>query len=150
MKFSLPLLIAFMFITSSCGKIKDPEFRKLESFGVKNFGLDKIDLGFKVAYYNPNDFSVSVKEAVADFYVDSVYVGKITQDRVVEVGKNADFSIPFSGSVPLAAAMKLKFTDLSNRQLLVQATGTVKVGKGGIYLTRPFTYSGQHKVDLKL
>ena len=135
---------------SACGKIKDPEFRRLESFGVKSFSPEKVDIGFRVTYYNPNNFTVSVKEAATEVYIDSVYMGKFTQDQVVEVGKQGEFSLPLSGSVPLATALKLKINDLSNRSLLIQATGSVKVGKAGIYITRPFTYSGQHKVDLKL
>jgi hypothetical protein len=77
-------------------------------------------------------------------------MGKFVQDQVIEVNKNAEFSIPLSGSVPLATALKLKVNDLSNRSLLIQANGSVRIGKGGVFITRPFTYSGQHKVDLKL
>ena len=150
MKFIIPLSFILTLAVSACGKVKDPEFRRLESFGVKSFGAEKVDIGFKVTYYNPNSFGVSVKEAGADFYIDSVFMGKFTQDQIVEVGKNGEFSLPLSGSVPLAKALKLKINDLANRALLVQATGSVKVGKAGVYITRPFSYSGQHKVDLKL
>ena len=40
--------------------------------------------------------------------------------------------------------------DLANRELVVQANGSVKLGKGGVYITKPFDYSGKHKVDFKL
>lgn len=143
----LPFVIALLW---SCGKVKDPEFRRLDKIEVKSFGFEKVDLEFAVTYYNPNNFGVTVKEAAADLYVDSVYMGKFTQDQQVEVGKNNEFSVPFSGSVPLSAALKLKLNDLANRELLIQANGSVKVGKAGVYFTKPFTYSGKHKVDLKL
>ena len=145
------IALSFLFLVlNACGKIKDPEFRRLESFGVKSFGIQKIDLGFKVTYYNPNNFGVNVKEAGADFYIDSVYIGKFVQDSPVEVSKNAEFSIPFSGTVPIATALKLKLNDLASRDLLLQANGTVRVGKAGVFITRPFTYTGKHKVDLRL
>lgn len=150
MKLTSLLFGIITLLAAGCGKIKDPEFRRLESFGVKSFGTEKIDIGFKVTYYNPNSFGVSVKEAAADFYIDSVYMGKFTQDQVVEVDKTGEFSIPLSGSIPLARALELKINDLANRSLLVQANGSVKVGKAGVFITRPFSYSGQHKVDLKL
>ena len=149
----MKLIVALSFsviVLTACGKIKDPEFRRLESFGVKSFGIQKIDLGFKVTYYNPNNFGVDVKEAGADFYIDSVYIGKFVQDSPVEVSKNAEFSIPFSTTVPIATALKLKLNDLSSRDLLLQANGTVRVGKAGVFITRPFTYTGKHKVDLRL
>jgi hypothetical protein len=146
------LLLSFFAVVllSACSKIQEPQFRRLENFGVKSFGIEKIDLRFKVTYFNPNNFGVNVKEAGADFYIDSVYMGKFTQDQDVEVGKNTEFSIPFSGSVPLATALKLKLNDLASRELLVQANGSVKLGKGGVYITKPFDYSGKHKVDFKL
>ena len=150
MKMLIPLSFFLTILFSGCTKIQDPQFRRLDDFGVKSFGIEKIDLRFKVTYFNPNNFGVNVKEAGADFYIDSVYMGKFTQDLDVEVGKNSEFSIPFSGSVPLATALKLKMNDLASRELLVQANGSVKVGKAGVYITKPFNYSGKHKVDLKL
>ncbi len=150
MKFLLPLSFLILFLASSCGKIRDPEFRRLESFAVKSFGIEKVEIGFRLTYFNPNSFGVSVKEAGADFYIDSVYMGKFTQDKEIDVGKNAEFSIPLSGSVPLATALKLKINDLANRDLLVQANGSVRVGKAGVFINKPFNYSGKHKVDLKL
>lgn len=149
MKWILVLsFLATIFI--GCREIKDPQFRRLEGFGVKSLGIQKVDVGFKVTYFNPNGFGVNVKEAGADFYIDSVYIGKFVQDGPVEVEKNAEFSIPFSGAIPIATALKLKINDFASRDLLLQASGSVKVGKGGVFISRPFTYSGKHKIDLKL
>jgi LEA14-like dessication related protein len=144
----LSLLIGLA--AASCNRIKDPEFRRLEKFGVKSFGVQKVDIGFQVTYFNPNNFGVTVKEAAGDVYLDSVFVGKFVQHDAVEVDKNAEFSIPLVGSVALADALKLKVNDLANRELLVRANGSVKVGKAGVYISRPFTYQGKHKIDLRL
>jgi LEA14-like dessication related protein len=150
MKIMIPLSFLLALVISACGKIKDPEFRRVENFGVKSFGIEKVDVGLNVTYYNPNNFGVSVKEAGADFYIDSVYMGKFTQDQEIEVEKNSEFSVPLSGSIPLATALKLKINDLASRDLLLQANGSVKVGKAGVFISRPFTYSGKHKIDIKL
>ena len=150
MKKKALLLLAAGVILMSCGRIREPQFRRLESFGVKSFGLQKVDVGFKVTYFNPNGFGVNVKEAVTDVYVDSVYLGKFVQDKEVSVDKDSEFSIPLSGSISIAEALKLKTNDLQNRELLVRANGSVKVGKAGVFISKPFNYSGKHKVDLKL
>jgi LEA14-like dessication related protein len=133
-----------------CAQMKDPQFKRLDDFGVKSFGIQQVEIGFSVTYFNPNSFGVTVKEAAADVYVDSVFMGKFSQNAEVPVSKNAEFSIPFSGKVPLANALKLKLGDLSNREVTVKADGTVKVGKAGIFVSRPFNYAGKHKVNLKL
>jgi len=137
-------------LLSGCAKIRNPEFRRVENFEVKSFGIQQVEIGFNVTYYNPNNFGVSVKEAVADVYVDSVFMGKFLQNTEVLVQKNSNFSIPLTGSVPLVNALKLKTGDLSNREVMLKADGTVKVGKSGIFVSRPFNYAGKHKVNLKL
>jgi LEA14-like dessication related protein len=148
MKILIPLSFLLALVVSACGKIKDPEFRRVENFGVKSFGIEKVDIGLNVTYYNPNNFGVSVKEAGADFYIDSVYMGKFTQDQEIEVAKKSEFSVPLSGSIPLATALKLKINDLVNRDLLLQANGSVKVGKAGVFISRPLPIRGNIRLTL--
>ena len=132
---------------SSCRKIKDPEYRRLEHFSVKNIDLQNAVIGFSITYFNPNSFGVSVKEAVANVYVDSMYLGKFTQDNTVEVGANSEFSIPISGSVPLLSLTKLNYQNIGNRDIHIKSDGTIKIGKAGIFINRPFEYSGDHKLS---
>jgi LEA14-like dessication related protein len=143
-------LIVIGTVFTSCGKVEAPEFRKLNNFKVKKIDLQKADLGFSVTYYNPNKFGVSVKEAEIDVFIDSIYLGKFVQEHEVDVVKKAEFSLPLKGSVSIAKALQLNLTDLSNRQVLLQANGAVKVGKAGVFITRPINYQGKHQVDLNL
>jgi LEA14-like dessication related protein len=137
-------------ILASCGKIEQPEFRSIDDFKVKKFGLQESTIGFDVRYFNPNDFTLNVKEAEADIYIDSVYVGKFVQDNSVAVGEKKEFSIPLTGNISMMQALKLNLTDVSNRQVHIKADGSVKVGKAGVFVSKPFKYEGKHKVDIKL
>lgn len=149
-----PLYMRFLrllpFITllavAGCTKVKDPEFRRIDNFRLKNFGLQEAVIGFSVTYYNPNNFSVTVKEAAADIYMDSVYLGKFSQDSIVSVRKNGEFSIPLSGTVSLQTALKLNLQNLDQREILLKADGSVKVGKAGIFVNKPFHYQGKHRL----
>ena len=131
----------------SCTKIQEPEFRRVDNFRLKSFGLQQAVVAFNVAYFNPNHFSLTVKEAEADVYLDSVYLGKFAQDSTIGVGKNAEFSIPLSGSVSLQTVLNLNFQDLAQKEVLIRANGNVKVGKAGIFITKPFSYQGKHKLQ---
>lgn len=144
----LPLFAVIMILSTSCGKIQDPEFRKLQSWKVKKIDFEKTDLGFSITYFNPNSFGLNVKEAEADFYIDSVFIGKFRQDREVEVKKNQEFSIPLSGSIPMATALKLDLKSLATKNISIRADGSVKLGKAGVFVTKPFTYNGKHKLDI--
>ncbi len=136
----------FSFLLVSCGKVKDPEFRKVENFRIKNFGLTDVTIGFKVTYFNPNKFGVTVKEAEADVYMDSVFMGKFVQDSTVNVGRNAEFSIPLSGRISLGTALKMNLRNIGERKISLRANGNVKVGKAGIFVTKPFLYEGLHSL----
>jgi len=140
----LPFLVVFFF---GCAKVKDPEFRRVENFHLKNFGLQEAVIGFNVTYFNPNNFGVSVKEAEADIYLDTIYLGKFVQDSSIAVRKNSEFSLPLSGSVSLQTALKLNLQDLSQREVLLKADGAVKVGKAGIFISKPIHYQGRHRIE---
>lgn len=146
----LVMLLLCGFLLNSCSKVEGPEFRKLSDFKLKKIDFQKADLGFQVTYFNPNKFGVSVKEAEIDVFVDSIYIGKFIQDREVDVARKAEFSLPFTGSVSIGRALQLNLTDLTNRTVLLKADGAVKVGKAGVFISRPITYQGKHKVDLDL
>ena len=138
------LLVIFV---CGCAKIKDPEFRRVDKFRLKNFGLQDAVIAFNVTYFNPNNFGVTVKEAGADIYLDSTYLGKFVQDSTISVRKNGEFSIPLSGTVSLQTALKLNLQDISQREVLLRADGNVKVGKAGIFISKPFHYQGKHRLQ---
>src|SRR6476620_3389683 len=146
-KIVIPSLLLLAGSFMSCKEVKDPEFRKVDEFGLRNLSLQDATVGFNVTYFNPNDFGVTVKEAEADIYLDSTYMGKFTQDTAIEVRKQSDFTIPFSGTVPLRKAMELNLESLSQKDILLKAEGNVKVGKAGIYVSRPIHYQGLHRLD---
>ena len=141
----LPLLT--LIIISSCSKVKDPEFRRIDHFHVKSLGLEQTTIGFNVTYFNPNNFGVTVKETAADIYMDSIYLGKFVQDSTVSVSKNAEFSIPLSGAVAMKTALQMNFQDIGNRDILLKADGNARVGKAGIFVTKAIYYQGKHKLS---
>ncbi|MGZ3939559.1 MAG: hypothetical protein ACXVLT_13175 [Flavisolibacter sp.] len=142
-------LLPFLAIVllAGCTRIQEPQFRKVGNFRLKNFGLQQAEIAFNVNYFNPNDFGVTVKEAAADVYLDSVYLGKFQQDSTVGVKKDAEFSIPLTGTVSLQTVLGMDLQDLSRREVWLKANGSVKVGKAGIYITKPFTYQGKHRLE---
>ncbi|MBA2747119.1 MAG: hypothetical protein H0U44_12905 [Flavisolibacter sp.] len=147
MNFIFPSLLLLMGLLSSCKDVKDPEFRRVDNFGIRKLRIQEATIGFEVTYFNPNNFGVNVKEAAADVYIDSVYLGKFIQERTVEVNKNAEFSIPFSGTIGFQKLLQLNLPNLLNKEVLLRADGSARVGKGGVYITRPIQYQGKHKLD---
>jgi LEA14-like dessication related protein len=142
-----PILLLACLTFTGCRKIQDPEFKRIDHLGIKNWSFQNATVGFSVTYFNPNNFGVSVKEAEADVYLDSSYLGKFTQDSTVDVKGNSEFSIPFSGTISLQTALNMNLDSLARKDVLLKADGFVKVGKAGIYITRPIHYEGLHRLD---
>ena len=143
----LSTLLAATFLFTSCKEVKDPEFRRIDNLGVRSLGLADVTIGVEVTYYNPNNFGVTVKEAEADIYLDSTYLGKFIQDSSINVSREAEFSIPFSGAISLRTALNLDLESLSKKDVLLKAEGSARVGKAGIYLNTPIHYQGWHRLD---
>jgi LEA14-like dessication related protein len=141
------LLILFLV---GCREIKDPEFRRIERFRVKSLGLQHATIGFSITYHNPNNFGVSVKEAVADVALDSIPIGQFRQDSTITVNRSSEFSIPLTGTITLETLRKFDLGSLALKEVPVKATGSVRVGKGGVYVTRPVEYQGRHRLEIKL
>lgn len=147
MRFTKLLPFLIVIAMASCTKVKEPTFRRIDNFHLKNFGLQEAVIAFNVTYFNPNNFGLTVKEAAADVYLDTIYLGKFVQDSTIGVKKNAEFSIPLSGSVSLQTVLSMNLRDLSQREVLVKANGNVKVGKAGIFVTKSFNYQGKHRIE---
>ena len=149
MKFAYSSLL-LVAIVSGCANVKDPEFRRIDHFGLRAIGLQHATIGFNVTYFNPNNFGVTVKDAAAEIYMDSIYLGKFSQDAAVDVKKGSEFSVPFSGAVSLQTALNLKIEDLAQKEIVLRADGSAKVGKAGVYVTRPIHYQAKHRLQIRL
>ena len=147
MRRQLYFVIACALLLYSCVRIEEPEFRAVENFEVKELGLESVNVGFGLTYFNPNNFSVTVKETGADVYLDSMMLGRLVQDSIVEVGKKNNFTIPLSGKIPLQAFLRMNLKDIHRREILLRADGSTRVGKAGIFISQKVKYAGRHRLD---
>lgn len=131
----------------SCTETKEPEFRQIRNFGLRSLTNTGARIGFEVEYYNPNGFGVNVKEAVADISLNNIPAGRFLQDSLVNVKAKSHFSIPFTGEIALKDAMKLDLRKLASEEVLLKADGTVKLGKAGVYISKPIKYEGRHRLE---
>ena len=147
-KILLTILLGFGLV--SCGKIENPEFRRLGSFGIKKLGITQTTVGFSIVYYNPNNFGVTVKDAAINVYVDSIYLGKFVQPQHTIVGNKAEFEIPMEGFISLGKALEFDLPSLVGKEVFLKAEGDVRVGKAGVFITKEIKYSGRHRLDENL
>lgn len=137
-------------ILAGCGKLEEPEFKKLDNFGLKKLSFSEAVVGFDARYYNPNNFSVAVKEAVLDVYINETFLGKFNQPLQVDVQNKAEFSIPLEGTVSIEKALGMNLQNLVGKEVMVEARGSVKLGKAGVFINKDIDYKGKHVLDSDL
>jgi LEA14-like dessication related protein len=127
-------------IISSCAKPKDLEFIDIQNIRMVKWGLSESLVGLDVRLYNPNKQRVQLKEAIAKVYVDSAYLGDTDMDTTIIVPKRDTFAIPLLLKVQTATALSKVMESLQDSAVNVRVEGSVKMGKGGVFLTYPIRY----------
>lgn len=99
-------------------------------------------------FFNPNTFVVDLKKVDCDVYFDSSYVGKFVLDTTMHIARSSEFRVPANLDVDMKTLLKNSLYVLLHNEVLINAKGTTRVGRRGIYLTIPFEYEGKQKLNL--
>lgn len=132
---------------SSCGKMKDLEFLRVASFNFDNLGFSKSTVKMELAYYNPNNFSLRLKDAEFDIFLDDTKVGHSLQDTLIEIPARDTFYFPVKLEVDMGHVFQNILGALTNKEVTIKAAGNCKVGKKGIFLPFPIKCETRQKID---
>jgi len=141
------LLATWGIMASSCEKMKDLEFVRVAGVNLEGLGFSKSIVEMTLAYYNPNNFNLQLKDASFDLFFDDTQVGHSMQDTMIRIPAKDTFYFPVKLEVSMENVFKNALTILGNKEVTIKASGNCKVGKGGIYL--PFPIKCETKQALK-
>lgn len=144
----LTILAGLSTLIYSCNKPQSFEYRDLRNFNITTLDFNKSVVSMDLVYFNPNSFGVTLKNVTADIYVDKSYVGKYVLDTSLFIAKKSEFALPSKMEVDMKNLLKNAVSSLFNKEVLIDVTGTTRVGKAGIYITVPIKYSGRHQLSL--
>lgn len=144
----LPLLLLLAAFSTSCKKPESFEYRDLKNFKVDSLGFEKSSISMDLVYFNPNNFGVDLKHVDCDVYIEHNYLGKYILDTTMHIAKKSEFSVPSRMQVDMKNLVKNTFTSIFANDMLLEVKGTTRVGKAGIYITVPFSYSGRYKFSM--
>ncbi|WP_026751772.1 LEA type 2 family protein [Sediminibacterium sp. C3] len=145
---SLPLYLFLAFIFVGCAAPKELEYRKVQNIEIKQLGFNQSKLNFELVYFNPNKFGLDLKKVDSDVYIDNTYLGKFQLDTLMKIPRNSEFVLPSSININMQNLYKNAAQLLFKKELTIKAKGDIKIGKGGIFKTFPFTYEGRQEFNL--
>lgn len=150
MKKVFPVLVicTAVFFLTGCQKPQSFEYRGIQNFKIDSLGFDHSVISMDLVYFNPNNFGVDLKNVNCDVYVEHNYLGKFVLDTLMHIAKKSEFFIPSKMTVDMKNLFKNALTTFFSTDVLVEAKGTTRVGKSGIFITVPFSYSGRQPFSL--
>ena len=130
----------------SCKQPKDLIYKNIENIGMKQAGLNQTTLSLDIRLYNPNKYSLKLKKADVDVFLNASHLGKVTvNDRVVLPGFDTS-SLPVLLDVDLKNVLPNALQLLLDSKVNLKVTGTIKAGRHGLYITIPVNY--EEKQDI--
>lgn len=137
-----------LIIFSSCQKPQGFDYRDVKNIKIENIGYDKTAVCMDLVYYNPNGFGVDLRKVDCDVFIDNNFLGRYSLDTLMHIPRRSEFALPSKMAVDMKGIFKNLFLVLFNKEIQLDVKGTTRVGKAGIFVNVPFTYSGKHTFSL--
>lgn len=142
------LIAAILISLGSCSKPQGFEYRGIHNLRLNTLDFNRSEISLELVYFNPNNFGVTLKNVTADIYLNKNYMGKYILDTTLFIAKRSEFSLPSTMEVDMRNLLKNALTGILGNEVLLDVSGTTRVGKSGIYINVPISYSGRHKISL--
>ncbi|MEI6265673.1 MAG: LEA type 2 family protein [Sphingobacteriia bacterium] len=144
-----PLVLVFCcLILMACSKPKEFEYRDVRKVKLNSLGFNQSTLSFEIVYYNPNQFGLDLRKVDSDVFIDSLFLGKFQLDTIMHIERMSEFALPATIQLDMKNLLKHSASMLFHKEVLIEARGTVKVGKGGLFKTVPFNYQSKQALNL--
>ncbi|MFT3946451.1 MAG: LEA type 2 family protein [Agriterribacter sp.] len=146
----IPSLLLFSLVAGlfSCRQIVAPEYVSIDNlqFGGENFS--KAVLSADVKLYNPNTSNLTFKSGSLDIYVDNRLLGHTELDSTIHIARLDTFTVPIAVNLNMSKILGNALALGLKDSVLIRLDGNVKVGRSGVFITRPVKYEQKEKLDL--
>ncbi len=144
-----PLLACTLAITLfSCRQIVAPEYVGVENLQLGANSFTNTTLLADVQLYNPNRSNLTFKSGSLDIFVDNRKLGHTELDSTIYIPRLDTFSIPLVVKLDISNVIGNALSMGLKDSVLVRLTGKIRVGRSGVFITRPVNYEQKEKLDL--
>lgn len=147
--FSVVLTGLFLLVVVSCTKPVAPEYLGFRELRFEKLSMDESLLHTNLAFFNPNPFSMQLKKADINVYLNDELANHYVMDSTIFIPKKDSFLVPLNlrlnPRLLLGSAIKML---LNNNQVKIRLEGNVKVKRSGVGFTVPIHYEELQKLDI--
>ncbi len=146
-KYLYPILL-LMFFVAACTSPKDFEFKGLQEIKIDKISMGKNNIQAKIKYYNPNNFSMVLKQIDCDILMNNQFFTKVHLDTNFVVPANAQFMVPAKMEFEMSVLVKNSMDILFNKPIKLNIKGNATLSKGIFTKTVPIAFETTQKLNL--
>ena len=146
-QFNYGLLFVILLLTA-CSDPQSFEFKGLQDIQLEKLTMGKNTIRANVKYYNPNDFSLVLKQIDCKVLLNN---GKFTQlklDTNFTIPPKKDFLLPAQFEFQMSDLVKNSMELLLNKPVKLNIKGNATLSKGMFTKTVPIDYETTQKLNL--
>lgn len=146
-QFNYGVLFIILLLTA-CSEPQSFEFKGLQDIQLDKLTMGKNIIRANIRYYNPNDFSLVLKQIDCKVLLNN---GKFTQlklDTNFNVPPKKDFLLPAKLEFQMSDLVKNSMELLLNKPVNLNITGNATLSKGMFTKTVPIDYETTQKLNL--
>ncbi len=146
MKAIRSLLLLLIIGVCSCRHPKDLVYQNMQHFKMQQCAMDQTAISMDIRLYNPNRYTVKLKNADIDVYMNGSSLGKMKVNGKYTFTKLDTCSLPVTLNIDVKNALPNAFQLLLNSKVSIKLKGVIKAGRHGIYIKIPIDYEGKEDI----
>jgi LEA14-like dessication related protein len=137
-------------LLAACSQPRALVYQDLRNFRVHKVDLQQATIVLDLKFYNPNSYGLSLKNGDLDAWLNDRYLGKATLAERTSIPARDTFLLPVSVTADLRNILSNAFDLLArpDQDVPVRLRGTIRAGKGGIFIGVPVRYEGRQRLRL--
>jgi LEA14-like dessication related protein len=141
-------LLFFVLLLSACSEPQSFEFKGLQDIQLDKLTMGKNKISANVKYYNPNPFSLVLKQIDCKVLLNNGYFTVLKLDTNFTIPANKEFLIPAQLEFQMSDLVKNSLELLLNKPVKLNIIGNATLSKGIFTKTVPIAYETTQKLNL--
>ena len=146
-KYLLAVLTISLLIIS-CSSPKDFEFKGLQDIKIEKISMGKNKINAKIKYFNPNNFSMVLKQIDCDILMNNQPFTKVHLDTNFVIPANASFMVPAQMEFEMSSLVKNSMDLIFNKPIKLNIKGNATLSRGIFTRTVPIAFESNQKLNL--
>jgi hypothetical protein len=126
---------------ASCSKPEAPEYLGFRDFAVHSFSMDSSLLYTKLAFFNPNTYSMELTRGDVNVFLDDKLANHYVMDSTISIPRRDTFYVPLnlklSPKMLIGSALHMLMND---NKIKVRLAGSIRVKRSGVSFNIPINY----------